>query len=84
MGKCYRLCISLKIYFHSCDGFYGDVFDKSLSDSHSPICITISCNPTSYDEAVKPSDTVIQHPKYKSTWKPECTDIYTQSLMLTL
>ena len=43
-----------------------NVFDKSLSDSHSLICITISCNPTSHDEAVKPSDTVIQHPKYKS------------------
>ena len=23
--------------------------------------------------------TVIQHPKYKSKWKPECIDIYTQS-----
>ena len=56
-----------------------NVFDKSLSDSHSLICITISCNPTSHDEAVKPSDTVIQHPKYKSKWKPACIDIYTQS-----
>ena len=80
MGKCYRLCFSLKIYiFTHVTDFYVDVFDKSLSDSHSPICITISCNPTSYDETVKPSDTVIQHPKYKSKWKPECTDIYTQS-----
>ena len=66
------------IFTHVTD-FYAEIFDKSLSDSHSPICITISCNPTSHDEAVKPSDTVIQHPKYKNKWKPECTDIYTQS-----
>ena len=30
-------------------------------------------------EAVNPSDTVIQHPKYKNKWKPECIHIYTQS-----
>ena len=61
--------------------FHVEVFDKSLSDFHSPIYITLitTCIPTPRDEPVELSNTVIQLPNYKSKWKPECTDIYNNS-----
>ena len=45
------------------------------------ITLTITCIPTPRDEPVELSNTVIQHPNYKSKWKPECTDIYNNSFV---
>ena len=67
--------------FSKITDFNVDIYDKCLSDSHSPICITIRCYPIVQPNTVE--DISIQKAvnsiRYTSKWNPESTDKYRDS-----
>ena len=63
--------------------FYVDLYDKCLSDSHSPICITIRIkdqfklsSPETKDNTIKGKSSNINTIKYKCKWEKECESDY--------
>ena len=60
--------LSMELYPYIVD-FYVDIFDKSMSDVHCPICLVMSCNS---DVSTDKANDYVDNSKYSVTKNVRC------------